>query len=88
MREAQHLVEMRKKHPNLEIAAATMSTDKAAIAGWLAKVGADLAILNGVSDATIKAYGVTNYPTLRVLAKDGSVAGSDQAALEKILAEG
>lgn len=76
---------MRSKHPNLDIAAVTTSTDAAAIQRWKSGVGASLPVLTGVSKSTAEAYGVRSFPTFRVLGADGRVIGSDNAALNKAL---
>ena len=77
---------MRSENPKLDIAAVTTRTDTEAIRRWKEGVGASLPVLTGVSKATADAYGVRSYPTFRVLAADGRVIGSDDAALKKALA--
>ena len=77
---------MRNENPQIEFAAATVSTDKAAIQRWKEAVGADFPVLHGVTRKTADAYGLRSYPTLRVLDGDGRVVGSDAAALAKLLA--
>ena len=73
---------MRKKHEGLEIIGATTEANKAAIADFRKRSGADYPILRGLSEESKKAYGVKGYPFFVVLNKDGTIAGSDDAAIK------
>ncbi len=67
------------------IVGVTTSTDAAALAAFREKSGANYPILMGLTEESKAAYGITGFPALRVLAADGSVAGSDEAAVTKCL---
>lgn len=47
--------------------------------------GATYPILHGLSADSKTAYGVTSYPSVRLLAKDGTIAATDEAGIKKIL---
>jgi hypothetical protein len=74
---------MRTKYSGLEVIGATEVSDVEAIKGFRAKTGADYPILHGLTAETKTAYGVKSYPFFVVLNKDGTIAGSDDAAIAK-----
>lgn len=74
---------MRKKYTGLEIVGATEVSSVDAIKGFRTKTGADYPILHGLSAETKQAYGVKGYPFFVVINKDGTIAGSDDAAITK-----
>lgn len=65
------------------IVGVTESTNMEHIQQFRDAAGAKYPILHGLSADTKKAYGVERYPSVRVLAKDGSVAGTDEASIAK-----
>ena len=76
---------MRKKYEGLEVIGATESSSVDAIKGFRTRSGADYPILHGVTAETKQAYGVKGYPFFVVINKDGTIAGSDDAAITKAI---
>ncbi len=73
---------MRKKYPGLEVIGATEVKDLGAIKGFRERSGADYPILHGLEADVKKAYGVKGFPFFVVINKDGTIAGSDDAAIK------
>ncbi len=74
---------MRTKYSGLEIIGATEVDSLEAIQGFRTKTGADYPILHGLTAEAKQAYGVKSYPFFVVIGKDGTIVGSDDAAIAK-----
>ena len=76
---------MLKDNKNLEVVGITEASDTDAIKDFRESTGAEYPLLLGVSADTKNDYEFKGAPSFVVLAADGTVAGRDEAALEKSL---
>jgi hypothetical protein len=77
---------MLEKNRTLRVVGLTESADTSAIEAFRETAGAAYPMLHGLSAATKEAYGVTGYPSLRVVDRQGRRAGDGLEALERALA--